>query len=113
MTVKIVIAFLISLAIQIIAEKFYHEPMNTHSLSENGILSVQNKLPKFIHNLLDYQSTIGSGKELIIASFLMLIWGPRSKFVYYMFLLAAIELFSPIFKLIYTGQRPYLIEPRI
>ena len=45
---------------------------------------------------------------------MMLMWGSRSRFVYYMFLLGFVK-FSivPILKIIYATPRPYLFEPRI
>ena len=58
-------------------------------------------------------TNIGGGKELVTCLIISLIWAPRSKFMYYLFVLAIDKVIVSYFKLFYNHPRPYMIDGNI
>ena len=96
-----------------LVERVYSEPLQSYSLGPTGISSLQKKVPASIFEFGKLQADYGSGNEVFWASMAVLVWGPRARFVYYMLLIAVIDLFVPIIKMIYSTPRPYLVNPDI
>lgn len=112
-TKKITLVLILLLVLQFSAEAYYREPLFEYSLSAKGIKRHQANAPEWMKSILKIETHYGSGKEIKFASFLVLIFAPRSRYFYYIILLGLSKFGVPIVKMMIVAPRPFWLDLEI
>lgn len=106
--------FLSVFVLLIFTEKLYREPLKEYSYGEYGIKYHQKTASERTKTICDWLHTLHTHSNcdgfLLYTLFISLAFAPRSRFLYYVSLLALEQVVTKFMKCIYMGERPFWID---
>ena len=116
LSIKSIIVSVLGLALIILAQHFFYEPLWNFTLSSKGISHLQAKyrqMPHFVSEITILYSSLGGGNELMVLCIITFFFGRRPKFFYYMLAFTLEKGQNSLLKIYYHQPRPYMASSTI